>query len=263
MEEPSKFDRYVYKNASVYHYMKISLVLESGRKSISEAQFKQLIICGLKDLYGEVGASFPFDLLKFDWDKLTAILRVYNSGLVKLWSALTLLGSYENVACAFRVTQVSPFLLALSGNSPRTVPTSLAVGHRSLYVGERASLSKTFSAGDVALFAELTGDTNPLHLDPEYAKTTSFETPIVHGVLINGLISAVLGTKLPGKGCVFLYQEIRFPAPLYIGEEVVAEAEVKKIKMSFAFISVSCAAKDKVVMEGEVMVMIPQDAQQS
>ncbi|XP_057700878.1 hydroxyacyl-thioester dehydratase type 2, mitochondrial-like [Corythoichthys intestinalis] len=130
---------------------------------------------------------------------------------------------------------------------------------RRLHVGQRVSLTKAFTARHVELFAELTGDTNPLHMDAAYAAATAFEKPVVHGVLVNGLISAVLGVHVPG--CVLLYQEIRFPAPLFIGEEVLAEAEIRKIKMSFAFIGVTCSVKDKVVMEGEVMVMMPEEQQ--
>lgn len=118
---PAKYERVVYKNASVYHYMRISLELESKNTRLTPAQLKQLIITGLKDLYGEVGAALPFDLLKFDENTLTAVLRVCNRGLVKLWSALTLLGFYQNELCAFRIIQVSPFLLALSGNSRELV----------------------------------------------------------------------------------------------------------------------------------------------
>ncbi|XP_030633108.1 ribonuclease P protein subunit p14 [Chanos chanos] len=120
MEEPATFERHVYKNASVYHYMKMSLILEDESKRLIAAEFKQLIVSGLRDLYGEIGAAIPFDLLTFDESTKTAILRVYNSGLVKLWSAITLIGSCQNELCAVRVTQVSPFLLALCGNSRET-----------------------------------------------------------------------------------------------------------------------------------------------
>ncbi|XP_029287722.1 ribonuclease P protein subunit p14 isoform X2 [Cottoperca gobio] len=116
-DKPSVYQRVVLKNASPYHYMKICLVLEDESTKLSAVDLKQFIISGLNNLYGEVGAALNFDLLKYDEDALTALLRVYSSGLVKLWSSLTLLGSYQNQTCAFRVLQVSPFLLALSGNS--------------------------------------------------------------------------------------------------------------------------------------------------
>lgn len=116
-EEPAVYQRVVLKNASPYNYMKICLVLEDESTRLTAVELKQFIITGLKSLYGEVGAALPFDLLKYNEDTLTALLRVYSKGLVKLWSSLTLLGSYQNQACAFRVLQVSPFLLALTGDS--------------------------------------------------------------------------------------------------------------------------------------------------
>ncbi|XP_078008234.1 ribonuclease P protein subunit p14 isoform X2 [Phascolarctos cinereus] len=117
LPSPATFERIVYKNPSEYHYMKVQLEFQDHGFRLTDAQFKQLIVLALRDLFGEVGAALPFDVLTYEEKTLSAILRICSSGLVKLWSSLTLLGSYQNKKCAFRVMQVSPFLLALSGNS--------------------------------------------------------------------------------------------------------------------------------------------------
>lgn len=112
----SDYQRVVLKD-SPYQYMKVSLELEDKSTKLSAVELKHFIITGLKNVFGEVGAALEFDVLKYNEDTLTAFLRVPSRGLVKLWSSLTLLGSYQDQACAFRVLQVSPFLLPLTGNS--------------------------------------------------------------------------------------------------------------------------------------------------
>lgn len=138
-------------------------------------------------------------------------------------------------------------------------------GLRGLHTGEVFSLNRTFLEQDLVEFSALTGDSNPLHLDPDFARTSGFSRPLVHGVLVNGLISALLGSHSPG--CVLLKQEIRFPAPLFTGEQVLAQAQVQRVRLSTAVVSVRVqtteqdqdqdrTAEPKVVLEGTITVKI-------
>jgi 3-hydroxybutyryl-CoA dehydratase len=93
-------------------------------------------------------------------------------------------------------------------------------------VGERASFTKTVTEADVSTFAGLIGDFNPIHVDAEYARKSRFGRRIAHGIFTGGLISAVLGNKLPGPGSIYLSQQIEFLAPVYIGDTITAVVEV-------------------------------------
>ena len=93
-----------------------------------------------------------------------------------------------------------------------------------------ASLSRTISEEDVVTFAHLTGDVNPVHLDEAYAKGTRFGRRVAHGVFAAGLVSAVIGTRLPGPGAVYLSQTLKFVAPVFIGDTVTATVTVTKAK---------------------------------
>eukprot|EP00912_Choanoflagellata_sp_UC4_P000083 UC4_evm1s59 len=99
-----------------------------------------------------------------------------------------------------------------------------------LRVGDSAEIHKRFDAKDVADFARLSGDDNPLHLDSEYAKKSMFGRPIVHGVLMLGVISSLIGTELPGPGTIYMTQDTKFRSPLYVGDEFVARVEITDIR---------------------------------
>jgi 3-hydroxybutyryl-CoA dehydratase len=128
--------------------------------------------------------------------------------------------------------------------------------------GQSASLTRTISEADVIKFAEVSGDTNPVHLNEDYAKTTMFGGRIAHGILTAGLISAVLGTKLPGPGAIYLSQSLKFRAPVKLGDEATAQVVVTAIDQEKRRVTLatSVSVADKVVLEGEAVVMVDRKA---
>jgi len=125
-------------------------------------------------------------------------------------------------------------------------------------IGATASLTKTVTDEDVRLFAQVTGDTNPVHLDDAAAKQSRFGERIAHGMLSAGLISAVLGTQLPGPGTIYLGQTLKFRAPVAIGATVTATVTVtaKKDGKPIYTLDTVCATQDEtVVLEGQATVL--------
>lgn len=126
-----------------------------------------------------------------------------------------------------------------------------------LQVGQSETFTKTVSERDIQQFAEVTGDVNPVHLDESYAATTRFKTRIAHGMLGAGFISAVIGTKMPGPGTIYLGQTLKFMAPVKIGDTVVARVEVAAISGKRVTLKTTCSVGDTVVIDGEATVMVP------
>lgn len=126
-------------------------------------------------------------------------------------------------------------------------------------VGQSASLTKEVTAKDVELFADLSMDTNPVHLDQAYAETTMFKTRIAHGMLGASLLSAVLGTQLPGMGTIYLGQTLKFRAPVKLGETITATATVREMTPEKKRVILDTVVKvgDTVVIDGEATVLAP------
>lgn len=125
--------------------------------------------------------------------------------------------------------------------------------------GERATYTKTISEADINTFAGLTGDFNPIHVDADYARSTRFGERVAHGMLTAGLISAVLGMRLPGAGGIFVSQTLRFLKPVRIGDTITAVAEVTKYQAERRLLSLRSAClnqKGETVLEGESVVLV-------
>lgn len=127
-----------------------------------------------------------------------------------------------------------------------------------LTTGMSASFAKTVTDADVVLFAGISGDTNPVHLDEEFASGTVFKGRIAHGMLTASFISTVLGTKLPGPGCIYLSQTLKFKAPVKAGDNVVATCTISDIDQAKARVKFDCVCtvQGKPVLEGEALVLV-------
>lgn len=129
-----------------------------------------------------------------------------------------------------------------------------------IQVGDSAEFSKTVSESDVYLYAGVTGDLNPAHINEAYAEKTFFKTRIAHGMLTAGFISAILGVHLPGPGTIYLKQELKFLAPVRIGDTITARAEVIEVTpdKNRIRLKTTCTNQDGTqVLDGEAMVSPP------
>ncbi len=128
-----------------------------------------------------------------------------------------------------------------------------------LEVGDSAVFAKTVTEADIAAFAGVSGDFNPVHVNEEFAKTTMFKGRIAHGMLSAAFISTVFGMKMPGPGCIYVSQLLKFKAPVKIGDTVVAKVEVtgKVPEKKFVTFKTTCTVADKVVVDGEATLMVP------
>ena len=128
-----------------------------------------------------------------------------------------------------------------------------------LTVGQRATFSKTITEADIKAFAELSGDKNPLHLDDAFARRSRFGRPVAHGVLVAGVISAVLGNVLPGPGAIYVSQTLKFLRPVFPGDTVTATVEVTAYREDKGIVTLQTICTNQsglTVVDGEAVLLV-------
>lgn len=140
-----------------------------------------------------------------------------------------------------------------------TVVTRKTYYFEDLELGMEATFVRTIEEADIVAFAEVSGDKNPVHMDPEYAATTIFKERIAHGLLTASYISTVFGMVMPGPGAIYVSQTLNFKAPVRIGDKVTAKVVVVDLvpAKKRARFDCSCTVNGKVVLDGEAMMMVP------
>lgn len=127
------------------------------------------------------------------------------------------------------------------------------------YIGQKATFEKRIMKKDVLDFARITGDNNPIHINDKYAKKSRFGKPIVHGILCSGLLSSVIAGKLPGEGTIYLGQELKFTAPVYHDDLLIAEVEIEDIIVEKKHIILKTTVRkddNTIVIEGKARVKV-------
>lgn len=128
------------------------------------------------------------------------------------------------------------------------------------YLGQEAELTHCYSEEEVCRFADISGDRNPVHLDAEYAKQTRFGSRLVHGFLSGSLISAVLGTVLPGEGSIYMSQKMDFLRPVFIGDTITAKVivtEIDQAKKQIVLKTTCTNQYGKIVIDGSALMYYP------
>lgn len=126
-------------------------------------------------------------------------------------------------------------------------------------IGMEVSYSQTITDADVKAFAGISGDRNPAHMDDEYAKDSRYKKRIAHGLISASYFSALFGTKIPGEGCVYVAQSLKFKRAVYLGDTVTATVIVNSIDLEKrrVFFRTICKVKNKIVTDGEAELFVP------
>ena len=134
-----------------------------------------------------------------------------------------------------------------------------SISFEQIKIDMSVSYSQTITDADVKIFAGISGDHNPIHVDDEYASKSRYKKRISHGLISGSFFSALFGTKLPGPGCVYVQQTFNFKRPVYLGDTVTATATVTSIDQDKrrVFFDTTCTVKNKVVINGMAELYVP------